>query len=101
MQTIMMGREETIAKLRALKPELAREAHVAAIAVFGSVARNEAREDSDVDILVEFDEVPDYFAFVHLQDRLSERLGARVDLFTKGGLHPALRDRILREAVYA
>jgi predicted nucleotidyltransferase len=96
-----MRREEIIAKLRALKAELARESHVAAIAVFGSVARDEAREDSDIDILVEFDKVPDIFSFLRLQDQLSERLGKRVDLVTKRGLHPALRDRILEEAVYA
>jgi predicted nucleotidyltransferase len=96
----VMKRAEIIAKLRTLKPELAREAHVSAIAIFGSVARDEARADSDVDILVEFDKVPDIFAFVDLQDQLSDLLGAKVDLSTRGGLHPALRDRILREAVY-
>jgi predicted nucleotidyltransferase len=93
--------KEVIAKLRALKPELARESHVAAIAVFGSFARDEAEADSDLDILVEFDKVPDIFSFLRLQNHLSERLGKRVDLVTKRGLHPALRDRILEEAVYA
>jgi predicted nucleotidyltransferase len=97
----VMSREEIIAKLRVLKPELARDSHVAAIAVFGSVARDEARPDSDVDILVEFEKVPDIFAFLRLQDQLSKRLGRRVELVTKRALHPALKDRILEEAVYA
>lgn len=96
-----MRRDEILQRLRELKPILAREAHVRAIAIFGSIARDEGREDSDIDILVEFDEVPGFFGFVRLQDRLSEALGAPVDLFTKAGLHKALRDRILNEAVYA
>lgn len=96
-----MRRDDVLKKLKDLKPVLAREAHVRAIAIFGSVARDEAREDSDVDILVEFDEVPDLFQFVDLQDQLSEALGVPVDLVSKGGLHPALRGRILSEAVYA
>lgn len=96
-----MYRDDVLRKLAALKPALAREAHVSAIAIFGSAARNEARADSDVDILVEFAEAPDLFAFIDLRDRLSAYLGAKVDLTTKRALHPALRDRILAEAIYA
>ena len=82
-------------------PSLGVSDHVRALAVFGSVARDEAGPDSDVDIIVEYDKTPGFFAFVDLQDRLSQALGAKVDLFTKPGLHPALRERILLEAVYA
>ena len=96
-----MIRDQILKKLRELKPELRRDAHVAAIAVFGSVARGDAQGDSDIDILVEFDQVPDFFTFVRLQDHLTTILETEVDLFTKGGLHPALKDRILSEAVYA
>lgn len=96
-----MTRDEILAKLSRLKPELVARDHLTSIAVFGSVARDEARSDSDIDVLVEFDQPPGYLGFVDLQQRLSEALGAKVDLFTRASLHPALRDRILAEAVDA
>ena len=96
-----MNRDQIIAKLRELKPELERDANVKAIAIFGSFARDEAGPDSDVDIIVEFSKTPDLFAFVALQDRLSVLLKRKVDLFTKNSLHRRLRDRILAETIYA
>lgn len=96
-----MGRDDTLAALKRLMPSLSKECAVARIGVFGSVARGEARPDSDIDIIVEFTTPPGYFGLVRLEDRLSSSLGRRVDLFTVGGLHPALRDRILGEVVYA
>ena len=96
-----MRRDAILTRLRELLPNLTASDHVRAIAVFGSVARDEASPDSDIDIIVEFDKSPGFFAFVDLQERLSRALGAKVDLFTKPGLHPSLRDRILREAIYA
>ena len=71
------------------------------LALFGSVVRGEARPDSDVDVLVEFDHPVGLFAFGRLQDRLGEILGCRVDLATPGSLHPSLRESILAEAVRA
>jgi uncharacterized protein len=94
-----MTKAEIIAKLRVLKPELSATDNVDRLAVFGSVARGEGRSDSDIDILVTFRHPPGYFGFVTLQDRLSQHLGAPVDLFTDAGLHPALRERVLREAI--
>jgi uncharacterized protein len=97
-----MNRDQIIAKLPELKPELERDANVKAIAIFGSFARDEAGPDSDVDIIVEFGEkTPGMFGFVDLQDRLSLALKRKVDLFTKNSLHPRLRDRILAETIYA
>ncbi|MFA5951368.1 MAG: nucleotidyltransferase family protein [Hyphomicrobium sp.] len=96
-----MRREEVLNRLREMKPALARDESVRAIAIFGSVARDEARDNSDIDIIVEFENTPDMFKFVALQDRLSDALGAKVDLFTARGLHPLLRDKILAETIYA
>lgn len=96
-----MTRDDVLKRLRDLKPELAREASVRAIAVFGSVARNDASEASDIDLLIEFDESPDAFGFMRLQRRLSDHLGGRVDLVTKRALHPELKAGILAEAIYA
>lgn len=96
-----MHSPEIIAKLRALKPRLAQSSSVKTIAVFGSAARDELRPGSDIDIVVDFEHAPGFFALADLEDRLSAELGYPVDLFTPASLHPLLRDRILKEAVYA
>ena len=97
-----MKLEEALRILAAHQAEL-RVLGVERVSVFGSVARNEAGEDSDVDILVEF--TPGVrvgmFEFLDIQETLSRLLGAEVDLATPASLHPGLRDAILAEAVRA
>lgn len=68
------------------------------MAIFGSIARGEATEVSDVDILVDFDSKKGLFGFADLKFYLEELLGCHVDLVTKRALHPALKTRILRES---
>ena len=75
--------------------------HVKKIGVFGSFARNEASTASDVDILVEFEQPVDFFEFVDLKEHLEKMLGRRVDLVTEKALKPQLKERILKEVVYA
>lgn len=87
-------------KLRELKPLLESEYKVKSIGFFGSYARGEEREDSDVDILVEFSEPIGLLKFVELEDFLTEELGVKVDLVMKSALKPRVRERVLREAVY-
>jgi len=70
------------------------------LAVFGSVLREEDGPGSDLDLLVEF--APDArigFAFIRLQDELSELFGRPVDLNTPGFLSPRFRDRVMYEAL--
>jgi predicted nucleotidyltransferase len=74
---------------------------VARLSLFGSFARDEGDEDSDVDLLVEFSRPIGLFEFVRLQRQLGELVGHRVDLVTPAALKPQLRDRILHEAVVA
>lgn len=74
---------------------------VAHLRLFGSFARDEGRNDSDVDLLVEFSRPIGLFEFVRLQRLLAQLVGRRVDLVTPAALKPALRDRILGEAVVA
>ncbi len=97
-----MSVETTIARLRA-DDSLVREFSIRALYIFGSVARGEDSPGSDIDILVEFEPGAriGLFAFARLQRRLSELLQKKVDLVTREGLHHALRDRILKEAVRA
>ena len=68
------------------------------MAIFGSIARNEAAEGSDVDILVDFDSKKGLFGFADLKLYLEEILDCHVDLVTRRALHPALKTRILSES---
>lgn len=70
---------------------------VRSIEVFGSVARGEESDESDVDLLVEFDEKT-FQNFMGLKHWLEDLLGRRVDLVTRSALKPAMRDKVLREA---
>ena len=86
-------------KLRTLLPELAAEYHVSSLALFGSYAREEQNDASDLDLLVEFSEPPSLLEFIRLERELSETLGIKVDLVMKTALKPAIGSRILQEIV--
>lgn len=73
-----MTRDEVVAVLRSHFDEL-RQLHVRSLALFGSVARNEACADSDVDLMVEFDSVPPLHLFFEVKRRLETLLGRPVD----------------------
>lgn len=78
---------------------LCRRYHVARLALFGSVSRGQAREDSDLDLLVSFQ--PGHtpgMAFYEFQEALHDVLGRRVDLNTPEDLSRFFRDQVLREA---
>lgn len=73
------------------------------IRLFGSIARGEAGDTSDVDLLVEFEPTAQIgmFEFARLRRQLSHILGCKVDLATLGSLHKSLKDNILRESIRA
>jgi len=77
------------------------ELGVGSLSVFGSVARNQARPDSDVDLLVEFGKPVGLFEVVAVKEYLEKLLGCPVDLATRDSLKRQLRDRILEEAIPA
>lgn len=85
--------------IRSHKAELDKQ-RVKNIAIFGSVARGTSSPNSDVDILVDFNHAVGLFEFIRLKMLLEELLDRPVDLITRDALHPALRDRILDEAIY-
>ena len=68
------------------------------VRVFGSVARGEATEESDIDLLVDAEAGRSMLDVIGLWLDLQELLGRKVDLVTEGGMSPHLRDRILNEA---
>ncbi|MSP77996.1 MAG: nucleotidyltransferase [Dehalococcoidia bacterium] len=74
---------------------------VRSLSLFGSVAREEARPDSDVDILVDFEKPVGLLTFIGLQQYLEDLLGRSVDLVASDALREEYRERILREAVFA
>ncbi len=93
-----MRRDEALAILAAHHEELARLG-VKSLAIFGSVARDEARPDSDVDILVELERPMGLFGFLEVKEHLERMLGRRVDLGTPDSLKPSLQETVLKEAV--
>lgn len=96
----MKTRAEIAATLSKVKPSLREKFKVQQIGFFGSFARGEESEGSDVDILVEF-YGPIGWEFIDLQEYLTEILGQKVDLVTVGALKPQLRTKILKEVIYA
>ncbi|WP_456365837.1 nucleotidyltransferase family protein [Thermococcus sp.] len=70
------------------------------IGVFGSYVRGEATERSDVDILVDFYEVPSLLKFIELEEYLEKLLGIKVDLVMKSALKPKIGEHVGREVIY-
>ena len=91
--------ERIKSKIREAMPVLRDKYKVETIGVFGSYVRGEQKGKSDVDILVDFYETIDLFAFVELEEFLGEALGVKVDLVMKDTLKPRIRDGILKAVV--
>ncbi len=92
--------EEIARILRSHMPELSTQYKVKSLGIFGSYIRGEADEDSDIDLLVDLEEgeVPlSLLEFIALENRLSDLLGAKVDLVERSALKPAIGRRILEE----
>ena len=96
----MSRKELTINQLREKEEEL-RAMGVSRIGIFGSVAREEAHEASDVDVFVEFSPGSHrYKNFNELCDLLDDLLGSNYDVVTSKGLSPYMEGKILEEVVY-
>ena len=95
-----MKREQVIAKLKDAEPRL-RAFGVAALYLFGSHARDEAREGSDVDVFVDpaDDKKFGFIEFMDAYEAIKGAVGENVDYGTRTGLHPGLRPQIEQEAV--
>ncbi len=96
----MTAREDVLARIDRAAPELRAHA-VKELWLFGSVAREELRAGSDIDILVDFTAPVTLFEFTRLRRYLESLLDRSVDLVTRDALKPQLREQILREAVRA
>ena len=94
-----MRREKALRILEAHRQELRDCFSVKPLRLFGSVARDEASEQSDVDVLVDFDETPSLFGFLRLQGYLRDLLGTKVDLVTESGLKERARPYVEKDAI--
>jgi hypothetical protein len=93
-------REQLLDFLRSRKTSFAAEFSVTRLGIFGSYARGEARDDSDIDIVVEL-EKPDLFALIGIKQAVEEAFGARVDVVRlRERMNEVLRRRIDRDAIY-
>jgi len=98
-RTSGLGVEEILGPHRRAIGQLRRRYGIASLRVFGSVARREARPDSDVDLLVEYRRPSDIFTRTRLRRELERVLGRRVDLVREEMLHWAVRPQAVAEAV--
>jgi uncharacterized protein len=93
-----MRRQDIINLLEAHRREI-RAFGVKSLSLFGSVSRDEARPDSDVDLLVTFEGRPSFDAFMDLKFYLEDLLKRKVDLVTEGALKPRMKPILDREAI--
>ena len=94
-----MKQEDVLQILKQKNAELTKQFGVKSLLMFGSVARNEATQTSDVDFLVEFNRPVGYFGLFALQDYLEKLLGCSVDLGTPNSLKPYIKKRIEGELI--
>ena len=94
-----MDCQEALSILARLKPELVRRFGVTRLALFGSTVRNEARNDSDVDVVVSFDGPATSKQYFGVQFLLEDELGHTVDLVTEKAMRKELRPYIEKEAI--
>ena len=94
-----MESKKTLSLLREHRPDLTKIG-VKSLALFGSVARGEARPDSDVDILVEFEGRATFDRFMDTKYYLEELLGCKVDLVMPGAIKPRMKPYIMQDLIY-
>lgn len=96
---LMKKLSEIKSLLQVYQPVLKEKYHIKRLGIFGSFARDEADDNSDVDILVEF-EKPIGLDFVLLGDELEDILGVRVDIVTPNSLKPKMFGYIKQDLIY-
>ncbi|MHA1947272.1 MAG: nucleotidyltransferase family protein [Candidatus Hodarchaeales archaeon] len=95
-----MTRKKILDFLEAEMSFLMKTYNVNTIGLFGSYAREEQTETSDLDLLVEFTKPISYFTLFKLEDYLSDKLGVHVEIVTPGGLKELIKPIIMRDVLY-
>jgi uncharacterized protein len=101
LEEVLMNRQAILDRLNAEAPALRTKYGVKSLAVFGSMARGDDHEGSDVDVLVTFEGEATFDNFMGLKLDLEDLFGRRVDLLTPRCLSPEMRDEIDKEAILA
>ena len=96
----MPSPEDVSTRLAQFKLQLEQEYPISELGIFGSYARGEQRSDSDLDVLVAFDEPVTLFDLVRVENELTNELGVEVDLVTKDSLKPRIESRVTEDLVY-
>jgi uncharacterized protein len=91
--------EEVRERLHGEMPSLRKKFSVKSLAIFGSVARRDP-QPNDLDLVVEFYEIPGLFEFVALENHLSDMLGVKVDLLMLDSLKPRVSKNVVKEMVF-
>ena len=91
--------EEVKEQLQALKPTLKKRFKVETIDIFGSYARGDQTEKSDIDILVTYSEGADLLLVAGLRRYLRRKLHVKVDVVSKNYLNPVIKNQVLNEAI--
>jgi len=95
-----MSKEQILNIIKREKPYLARQYQITDIGIFGSVSRGEEKNNSDIDILVDFkEEIPSLFGLIRLKHYLEDKFGKKVDLVQKSMIKKPLRKQILNEVI--
>ncbi|AEJ61891.1 DNA polymerase beta domain protein region [Spirochaeta thermophila DSM 6578] len=100
MKNEKMNRQELISLLRTLKPVLEDRYRIRSIALFGSFARDEQTQSSDIDLLVEFEEEADLFDLVGASQYLEKHLHRPVDLVSSRALGENLQESVRKDVVF-
>lgn len=94
-----MNRAEVVNKLKGHETAL-RQAGMASLYLFGSVAEERAHDNSDVDLFFDLGQVASFtlFDLINMREDLEALVGAKVDLMSREAIHPRRRDRIVKKA---
>lgn len=94
--------DQIIEKLKQEKSHLQQEFNITEIGIFGSYTRDEQTENSDIDILIDYDKTKSFslLELVGLEDYLGNLFGKKIDIITKNALKPRIGRQILNEVIY-
>ncbi len=96
----MISRQQALTALQRFKNETGSKYGIVSLGIFGSLARNQANEESDVDVIIETNRV-DAFQIIHIKEELEQRLNTPVDIVRKRErMNEFLKNRIEKEAIY-
>jgi len=96
----MKTREDVLKVLKKELPYLKKNYCVSNIGLFGSYSRGEQTENSDIDLLVDFEKSIDFFKLLEMEDYLKEKFGIEVEVVTKPALKDRIKSKILKEVSY-